>query len=107
MVARYAENLSLNMGPHSVGLLVHGGVDTVFGVDLGNEFEAAFGIDTNFHAWGLTCAAPLNSACLKYPKVCHNGTDSEDPEHDMYQAIQATNKRDTEALLFYGYKGDL
>ena len=106
-MAWYAKNLSLNMGPHSVGLLVHGGVDTVFGVDLGNEFESAFGTDANFHAWGLICAAPLTRACLKYPNVFHNVTESEDPEYDMYQAIQATNKHDTEALLFYGHKGNL
>ena len=106
-MARYAKKLSLNMGPHLVGLLVYGGVYPVSGVELGNAFEAAFGTDANLHAWGLIGAAPLTRAYLKDPRVCHNGTDSEDPEYDIYQAIQATNKRVTEALLFYGYKGDL
>ena len=52
-------------------------------------------------------AAPLTCAWLKDPKGRHDGTNSEDTEYDMYQAIQATNKRATETLLFYGYKGDL
>ena len=104
---RYAKKISLNMGPHLVGILVYGGVDPVSGVELGNAFESAFVTNANLHAWGLIGAAPLTRACLKEPQVFHDGTDSEDTEYDMYQSIQATNKRDTEALLFYGYKGDL
>ena len=90
-----------------VGILVYGGVDPVYGVELGISFTAGFRSDAKLNAWGLIGAYPLTRVFLKYPKVCLNGTDSEDPEYDMYQAIQATNKCATEALLFYGYKGDL
>ena len=82
-------------------------MDPFSGVELGNAFESAFGTDANLHSWGLVGVAPLACACLKDPKFRHNGINSEDPEYDMYQAIQATNKCATEAFLFYGYKGDL
>ena len=67
------------MGPHLVGLFVYGGVDPVSGVELGDAFEAAFGTDSNLHAWGFIGAAPLTCARLKDPQVCHDRTDGEDP----------------------------
>ena len=78
-MARYAKKLSLNMGPHLLGIFVYGGVYPVSVVDLGNAFEAEFGTNANLHAWSLVGDAPLTCTCLKDPKFRRDGTDSEDP----------------------------
>ena len=106
------------MGPHYVGLLVFGGVDPVSEIRCANAFEKGFSIEANETSWEKIGAAvkkgsspesdgTITRACLQSAKVRHDGTDTNDPLFDKYQAIQAHNERATTALDYLGYKDHL
>ena len=115
--ARFSQQKELTMGPHYVGLLVFGGVDPVSEIMCENAFEKGFSIEANEASWAKIgvavkgsspeSAATITRACLQSAKVCHDGTDTNDPLFDKYQAIQAHNERATAALDYLGYKGHL
>ncbi len=58
------------------------------------------------HSWSEVGVVPFNKKCLTNKKVCHDGTDKDYPNFDIFQDIQSQNNFSTTQLDAMGYKGD-
>jgi hypothetical protein len=53
------------------------------------------------------CILRLRLALYVNKKVCHDGTDKDDPNFDIFQDIQSQSGFSTTQLSVLGYKGDV
>jgi hypothetical protein len=73
---------------------------------LENALESTFDNASNMHSWSEVGIVPITKKCLTNKKVCHDGTDKDNPNFDIYQDIQSQNDFSTAQLSVMGYKGD-
>jgi hypothetical protein len=74
---------------------------------LENALQAAFNTASNLHSWSEVSAVPYTKMCLSNPKVWHNGTDTNNPQFDIYQDVQSQNHNSTMQLSVMGYSSDV
>ena len=61
---------------------------------------------SNMHSLSEVGVVPFTKKCLPNKKVCHDGTDKDNPNFEVYQDIQSQNDFSTTQLNVMGYKGD-
>jgi hypothetical protein len=72
----YAKGITLSLGISTFGLIVYGGVCPDSEVTLEN-------------AWSEVSIVPFTKKCLTNKKVCHDVTDKDYPNFDVFQDIQS------------------
>ena len=58
------------------------------------------------NAWSEVVVVPFTKKCQMNKKVCHDVTDKDYPNHDLFQDIQSQNNFSSTQLNIMGYKGD-
>ncbi len=58
------------------------------------------------NAWSEVGVVPFTKKCLMNKKVCHDETDKDYPNFDLFQDIQSQNNFSSTQLNIMGYKGD-
>ncbi len=58
------------------------------------------------NAWSEVGVVPFTKKCLTNKKVCHDVTERDYPNFDVFQDIQSQNTFSTTQLNIMGYKGD-
>jgi hypothetical protein len=58
------------------------------------------------NAWSEVGVFPFTKKCLMSKKVCHDVTDKNYPNFDLFQDIQSQNNFSSTQLNIMGYKGD-
>jgi hypothetical protein len=59
------------------------------------------------NAWSEASVVPFTKKCMMNKKVCHDVTDKDYPNFDIFQDIQSQNNFSTTQLNIMGYKGDV
>ncbi len=80
--AMLAKGITMSLGTSTFGLIVYGGVWPDSGVTLEN-------------AWSEVGVVPFTKKCLMNKKVCHDVTDKDYPNFDVFQDIQPQNNYST------------
>jgi hypothetical protein len=89
----YTKGITMSLGTSTYGLIVYGGVCPDSGVTLENT-------------WSEVGIVPFTKKYLTNKKVCHDATDKDYPNFDIFQDIQSQNNFSTTQLSLMGYKGD-
>ncbi len=58
------------------------------------------------NVWSEVSIVPLTKICLTNKKLCHDATDKDYPNFDVFQDIQSQNSFSTPQLNVMGCKGD-
>jgi hypothetical protein len=58
------------------------------------------------NAWSEVGVIPFTKKCLMNKKVCHDVTDKDYPNFDLFQDIQSQNNFSSTQLNIMGYNGD-
>ncbi len=59
------------------------------------------------NAWSEVVVVPFTKKCQMNKKVCHDVTDKDYPNFDLFQDIQSQNNFSSTQLNIMGYKGDV
>jgi hypothetical protein len=59
------------------------------------------------NAWSEVGVVPFTIKCLMNKQVCHDVTDKDYPNFDVFQDIQSQNNFSTTRVNIMGYKGDV
>jgi hypothetical protein len=69
--------------------------------------EKAFCCKRNLKCWAAVGAVPFTMQCLTDKKVCHDGSNENNPEYYKYQIIHSNNDYATLQLTVMGYNANL
>jgi hypothetical protein len=109
MTARIDQDLSTNMPPWMIGLLVFGkNMDPTSKYYVQTSpFELGFSKEQNLRSWAAVGAAPPTAACLEDKKVRREIGDADDDINAFMLEVQQANDLAVKFLNDLGYRGEL
>jgi hypothetical protein len=97
----------MSLGTSTFGLIIYGGVCPDSRIMLENAFRGTFNKVSSTHMWSEVGIIPFTTKWQTNKKVCHDGTDKDYPNFDIFQDIQSQIDFSTTQLNIMDYKGDV
>jgi hypothetical protein len=98
----FAKGITMSLENSTFGLIVYGGVCPDSGITLENTFESMFDKVSNTHLWSEVSVVPFTKKYLINKKVCHDVTDKDNPNFDVFQDNQSQNRGDALSAIYRG-----